>query len=105
MSKYPNTKTLKKAKPKIISATGIVKEWDFEVQFEHVREDGSKWSTSYEHTENVEYLNKLPSEYTKAELIGMMNSNLDVIFDAHYAAHNTEALDETVDDFDINAMS
>lgn len=104
MAKYPNTKILKKARPKTIIATGVVKEWQIEVLFKHIRADGSEWTTSYEHTEDVAYLDKQPSEFTKAELIGFMNSNLDVIFDAHYEAHNTVATDETNDDFDINTL-
>jgi len=105
MSKYPNTKTLKKAKPKIVSATGVVKQWEIEVLFKHVRPDGSNWTTTYDHTEECEYMNKQVEDFTKAELVSFLNTNLDVIFDAHYAAHNTTATDETIDDFDINSMT
>ena len=89
MAKYPATKALKKATPTVRTADDIVKSWEIEVIYTHTRDDASTWTRAYPHTEDVEYLNKKTSGFTKAELIGFMPSNMDVIFDAHYEAHNT----------------
>ena len=106
MAKYPTTKTLKKASPTVRSSDGIVKAWDIEVVYTHTHKDGTTWSRSYPHTESdLEYLNKVPTDFTAQELIDMMNSNMDTIFDAHYEAHNLPATEEKVSSFDLNSLS
>lgn len=105
MAKYPATKTLKKAQPTVNIDDNVVKKWDIEVVYKHTRDDGTTWSRAYPHTEDVEYLNKTPSQFTKAELIGFMPSNMDVIFDAHYEAHNIPPTEEKVSDFNINDLN
>lgn len=104
MAKYPATATLKKATPKVRTADNVVKSWDIEVLFTHTRADKTTWSRSYPHTEDVEYLNKTTSQFTKAELLAFM-PNMDVIFDAHYAAHNEPPTEERISDFNLNDLA
>jgi len=103
MAKYPTTKTLKKAVPTIRLDDNVVKKWDIEVIYKHTANNGTSWSRAYPHTEDVEYMNKTASEFTKAQLISFMN-NMDVIFDAHYEAHNLPPKDERVNNFNINDL-
>lgn len=106
MAKYPTTKVLKKATPTVRTSDNVVKSWEIEVVYTHTREDGTTWSRSYPNTESdLEYLNKTPTDFTAAELIDMMNPNMDTIFDAHYEAHNLPATEEKVASFDLNSLS
>ena len=105
MAKYPATKTLKKATPNVRTGDNIVKSWEIEVIYTHTRDDASTWTRDYSHTEDVEYLNKETIDFTKAELIGFMPSNMDVIFDAHYEAHNTPPTEEKVSNFNLNDLA
>jgi hypothetical protein len=104
MAKYETTKTLKKAQPTVRTADNVVKQWEIEVIYSHTNADGKTWTRAYPHTEDVEYLNKTTSDFTKAELIGFMPSNMDTIFDAHYDAHNTPPTEERVSNFSINDL-
>ena len=104
MAKYATTKILKKASPTVDIATGNVKKWEIEVMYTHERADGTKWSRDYQHDEDVAYVNKAPGDFTKAELIGFMPPNMDVIFDAHYDAHNTTPTEDRVSDFNLNDL-
>lgn len=102
MATYEHTKTLKRATPTVDTESGIVKKWDIEVVYTATA-DG--WKTTYSHEEDVEYLNKLPEEYTKSELVDMMPANLSGhIFHAHYEAHNVPPTTERVGDFNINSL-
>ena len=105
MAKYETTKTLKKATPTVRTGDNIVKSWEIEVIYTHTRDDDTTWSRAYPHTEDVEYLSKETSGFTKAELIGFMPSNMDVIFDAHYEAHNTLPTEEKVSNFNLNDLA
>ena len=105
MAKYPATKALKKATPTVRTGDNIVKSWEIEVIYTHTRDDASTWTRDYSHTEDVEYLNKETSGFTKAELIGFMPSNMDVIFDAHYEAHNTPPTEDRVSNFNLNDLA
>lgn len=105
MAKYPATRLLKKATPKVRTSDNVVKSWDIEVIYTHTRADNTTWSRSYPHTEDVEYLNKTTDQFTKSELINYMPSNMDVIFDAHYAAHNEPATEERISDFNLNDLA
>lgn len=105
MAKYPATKTLKKATPKIRVSDNVVKSWEIEVVYTHTRANNTTWSRSYPHTEDVEYLNKTVDEFTKTDLLNYMPANMDVIFDAHYAAHNEPPTEETVSNFNLNSLA
>lgn len=100
MAKYNATKTLKKATPTIRSSDGIVKSWEIEVVFEH-----NGFKRDYSHREEVEYLEKEPSEYTKAELIAMMPAVIDSVFDSHYDTFNTPATEERVSNFSLSDLA
>ena len=105
MTKYPNTKVLRKAVPTVKTETGYVKSWDIDVVFTHTREDGTSWSRTYSDTiEDLDYLRKTPSQFTKEEIIGLMRTNLDNVFDSHYESFNSPPVEEKVSDFDINQL-
>jgi hypothetical protein len=106
MATYSNSKTLNKAVPTVRTSDDVVKSWEIEVILTHTREDETIWSHTYRHNaENLESLGKTANQYTAAELIGFLNSNIDDIFDAHYEAHNTPPEEDKVLDFDINNLS
>ena len=106
MAKYPATKALRKAVPLVRLEDNVVKSWEIEVVLTHTREDGSTWSKTFSHTEeNLEYLNKEPSDFTASELIGFLSSNVDVVFDAHYEAHNTPPTEERISSFNLNDLA
>ena len=92
MPKYtPITKTLKKAEPTVRVADNVVKQWEIEVLYSYAGNDSDlpAWKTSFSETEDVEYLNKTVSQFTKSELVAMMPPNIENhIFEAHYEAHN-----------------
>lgn len=100
MAKYPYTKTLKKAKPTVRLSDNVVKSWDLEVIY---KADADGWSRSYDHREDVEYLNKTPTQFTKAELLAFSNLP-DAVWDAHYEAFNMPATEERIGDFNLNDL-
>ena len=106
MAKYNTVKILKKAVPTVDISTGNVKSWDIEVVYTYTRQDLTKWSRIYSHTENdLDYLNKPPEDFTASELIDFMPPNMDIIFDAHYDAHNTAPTEEKLLNFSLNSLS
>lgn len=110
MAKYsPITKTLKKAKPTVRVSDGVVKKWEIEVVYSYAgdpAQDLPAWKTTYSETEEVEYLGKTPTEFTKQELIGFMSPMIENhIFEAHYEAQNLPAKEDSVSDFDVNSLS
>ena len=105
MAKYPATKILKKAVPTVRTEDNVVKKWDIEVIYKHTNANNVSWSRAYPHMEDVEYMNKTANQFTKAELISFMSSNMDVVFDAHYDAHNTPPTEERVSEFNINNLA
>ncbi len=95
MPKYsPITKTLKKAEPTVRTSDNVVKQWEIEVIYSYAGDEDADpalpaWKTTYSETEDVEYMNKTVSQFTKSELVAMMPTNLENhIFEAHYEAHN-----------------
>ena len=99
MAKYNATKTLKKAQPTINTETGTVKSWDIEVIYSH-----NGFTRAYPHNENVEYLNKTPQQFTKAELIALMPFVMDSVFDSHYDTFTTPPTEERLANFNINDL-
>lgn len=100
MAKYNATKTLKKATPTVRSSDGIVKSWEIEVVYQY-----SGFKRDYTHREDVEYLGKEPSEYTKAQLVAMMPAVIDSVFDSHYDTFNTPPTEERVSDFNLSDLA
>jgi|SRR5210317_830355 len=94
------TKTLKKAVPTVRTADGVVTEWELEVI---CVADSNGWKTTYNEREEVEYLGKTPEQFTKAELLAMVQIN-DHVFDAHWQAHNTPAVTERKPDFPLTSL-
>lgn len=102
MAQITNVKTLRKATPTIRIEDNVVEKWNISVEYESA--DG--WKRTYSHTENdLEYLNKTPEQFTENELIGFMNSNMDVIFDAHYQAHNSIPKTQEVKNFNLKKLA
>jgi hypothetical protein len=102
MAKYATTKTLKKAVPTIRLDDGVVKKWTLEVVFTGVE---SGWRKIFEHTEDVEYMEKLPEDFTAAELMNFLPKNREHIFDAHYEANNSEPTEETLGTFSVKDLA
>jgi hypothetical protein len=100
MAKYNATKTLKKATPTVRTDDGVVKSWEIEVIYSY-----GDFSRAYPHDEDVEYLNKTPEQFTKAELVALMPPNMDNVFDSHYDTHNTPPTQERVTDFNLNNLA
>ena len=101
MAQKENVKILKSAKPTVRIADGVVKKWDVEVV---LTEPVSGWNRSYSANEDVEYLGKQPEEFTQAELFSYLSDSIDVIFSAHWDAHNTPPVDEQIE-FDITNLA
>ena len=97
------TKILKKATPTVRTSDGVVKKWEIEVVYKN---NGDAWTRSYPHTEeDLEYLNKTPEQFTSAQLIALMPSVLDTVFQHHWeAAHPGPAVEEKVANFDLSTL-
>lgn len=109
MAKYtPITKTLKKATPVVRTSDNVVKSWDIEVVYSYAGDEEKElpaWKTTYSETEDVEYMNKTVGEFTKKELIGFMNPQIEnSIFEAHYEAFNLPAKEERNNEFNVNDL-
>ena len=100
MAKYNATKTLKKATPTVRNSDGVVKVWEIEVVYQH-----NGFKRDYSHREEVEYLEKETSEYTKAQLIAMMPAVIDSVFDSHYDTFNTPPTEERVSNFNLSDLA
>jgi hypothetical protein len=101
MATHPYTIVLKKATPTVRLTDGVVKEWEIEVLCTST-ENG--WKKTFNEREEVEYLNKVATDFTKSELIAMVNVN-DHVFDAHWEAHNTAPTTDRVGDFSITNLA
>ena len=110
MSYATNTdKNLSKAIP-TVNENGIVKSWELEVVYSY---PAAGYTTTdaplrrkYSETEEVEYLNKTPQEFTKSELFSFLNiTQYDAVFDSTYESV-VLPLKETKDtSFDLNSLA
>lgn len=106
MAKYSATKTLRKAIPTVRTQDGVVKSWEIEVLYSYTNTADETWSRSYPHREeNLEYLNKTPEQFTKAELVALMPDVMDAVFDSHYETFNTPPTTERVAEFNLNNLA
>ena len=112
MAKYSETcdKTLSKAVP-TVNANGIVKSWELEVVYSYpAASDTTNTDTQlrrkYSETEEVEYLNKTPTQFTKSELFGFLNiSQYNLVFDSTYESVVNPPTETKDTSFDINSLS
>ena len=97
------TKILKKATPTVRTSDGVVKKWEIEVVYKN---NGDAWTRSYPHTEeDLEYLGKTPEQFTANELVALMPSVLDTVFQHHWeAAHPGPAVEEKLTTFDLSTL-
>lgn len=94
------TKALSKAIP-TVKDNGKVKEWELTVVY-----TCNNLTRDFNKIVDVEYLNKVPTGFTKAELLGMCSTaHLDQVFDSMYASIVNPPTEQREDNFDINALS
>jgi hypothetical protein len=111
MAKYSENcdKTLSKAVP-TVNANGIVKSWELEVVYSY---PGIGYSTTdaplrrkYSETEEVEYLNKTPEQFTKSELFSFLNiAQYNLVFDSTYESVVNPPTETKDTAFDINSLA
>ncbi len=110
MGKYSENadKTLSKAIP-TVRADGTVKEWELEVVYSYPAEgyetDDVPMRRRYNEREDVSYLNKTPEQFTKSELLRLMNlSQYNMVFDSTYEALNFAPIEVKDSNFDLNSL-
>lgn len=110
MSHSANTdKTLSKAIP-TVNENGIVKSWELEVVYSY---PAAGYTTTdaplrrkYSETEEVEYLNKTPQEFTKTELFSFLNiTQYDLVFDSTYESVVLPPKETKDTSFDLNSLA
>lgn len=110
MSYSANTdKTLSKAIP-TVNENGIVKSWELEVVYSY---PAAGYTTTdaplrrkYSETEEVEYLNKTPQEFTKTELFSFLNiTQYDLVFDSTYESVVLPPKETKDTSFDLNSLA
>jgi hypothetical protein len=110
MSYSANTdKTLAKAVP-TVNENGIVKSWELEVVYSYpaVGYDttDAPLRRKYSETEEVEYLNKTPQEFTKTELFSLLNiTQYNAVFDSTYESVVLPPKEIKDTSFDINSLA
>ena len=111
MAKYSENsdKTLSKAVP-TVTTNGIVKSWELEVVYSYPAAGNTTTDTAlrrkYNETEQVEYLNKEPQDFTKSELFSFLNiSQYDMVFDSTYESVVLPPTENRDTSFDFNSLS
>jgi hypothetical protein len=95
-------KILKKATPTVRTSDQVVKKWDIEVIYKNTA-DG--WTRAYPHNEDVEWMNKTASQFTKEELIALMPTVTDTVFESHHKTMTTPRTEQRVGDFNLNDLA
>lgn len=94
------TKALAKAIP-TVKTNGKVKKWDLTVIY-----SCNGLTKDFGREADVEYLDKEPSDFTKAELLDLCNTvHLDMVFDSFYGSMTGTPTEEKLNDFDITSLS
>jgi len=92
-----------------VNQNGNVTEWQLCVEFSCNNPDHTDCITKvFSETVDVSGLNKAPDEFTKAELLGLLNiDHYCLVFDSMYGSLTTPPAEvfTRVDDFDINSLS
>lgn len=111
MAKYSenSNKTLSKAVP-TLNVNGIVKSWELEVVYSYPTVGFSTTDTplrkKFNETEEVEYLNKTPQDFTKSELFSFLNiAQYDMVFDSTYESVVLPPTETKDTSFDLNSLS
>jgi len=112
MARYSETcdKTLSKAIP-TVDSNGIVKSWELEVVYSYPpASDTTNTDTplrrTYFETENVEYMNKTTSQFTKSELFRFLNiSQYNLVFDSTYESVVNPPTETKDTSFNINSLA
>lgn len=110
MSYAANTdKTLSKAIP-TVNENGIVKSWELEVVYSYpaagYMTTDAPLRRKYSETEEVEYLNKTPQEFTKSELFSFLNiTQYDLVFDSTYESVVLPPKETKDTSFDLNSLA
>lgn len=100
MAKYNATKLLSGAVPTVRLEDNLVMKWDLKVTYSY-----NGFNREYGDNVDVLYLAKTAAQFTKTELMGLMNlAQYDQIFDAHYDAYHTPPVEERVNNFDITSI-
>lgn len=94
------TKALSKAIP-TVKTNGKVKKWDLTVVY-----SCNGLIKDFGREADVEYLDKEPSDFTKAELLAFCNTvHLDMVFDSFYGSMTGTPTEEKLNDFDITTLA
>jgi hypothetical protein len=92
------TKTIKSARPTVDTASGNVLSWNVEITFK----DGN-FERDYSYAKDVSDLNKAPSAFTQADVLGYAPAVLDEVF-AHHKEVSAEGYTpptEVINDFEF----
>ena len=92
------TKTIKSARPTVNIASGNVLSWNVEITFK----DGD-FERDYSYAKDVADLNKAPSAFTQADVLGYAPAVLDEVF-AHHKEVSAEGYTpptEVINDFEF----
>jgi|DEB0MinimDraft_12_1074336.scaffolds.fasta_scaffold47975_2 hypothetical protein len=93
------TKALSKTIP-TIKANGKVKQWELTVVY-----TCNNLTRDFDTIVDVEYLEKVPTGFTKAELFDMCDiAHLDQIFDSMYESITNLSTEQRDNNFDINTL-
>jgi hypothetical protein len=94
------TKALSKAIP-TVKTNGKVKKWDLTVIY-----SCNGLNKDFGCEADVEYLDKEPTDFTKAELLDLCNTvHLDMVFDSFYGSMTGTPTETRDDSFDITSLS
>lgn len=94
------TKALSKAIP-TVKNNGKVKSWDLTVVY-----SCNGLTKDFSRGADVEYLDKEPGDFTKAELLDLCNTvHLDMVFDSFYGSMTGTPTEQKLNDFDITTLS
>lgn len=94
-------KIIKKAVPTVNEDGNVIK-WDIEVEYSL-----NDYVSNFGKIVDIEPT-KVPSDFTKAEIWGLINeSHLDAVYESQYVSVKlaTPSSDEVVSDFDVDSLS
>ena len=94
------TKTIKYARPTVDTASGNVITWNVEVTFKE-----GDFERDYSYSKDVKDLNKKPSAFTQADVLGYAPDVLDEVFAHHKEVFSDgyKAPTETINDFEFSS--